>query len=250
MDEEDYDLSGLLKAYKTSTEKKFELDCLLNFIKKSQSQRNVVERFLLQLKENVSLLSPELFESNIVNLILMEIKWSMFYSRDKQILNLLFELFVDLNNAYTSYIYKSLSMIVKNLFSTCDDPTAESVDCQAVYALAHNLIESLFKIAPTCQVQIVKIVEQSFPYMIKETQVQRAFLSNVLRLANSYSNLRLALLEICIQKLLKIDVNLSREAILEEYESPDEDEEQMNSSIFFFFDVILFKLNIIFYRIN
>lgn len=237
MDEEDYDLSGLLKAYKTSPEKKFELDCLLNFIKKNQSQRNIVEHFLLQLKENVSLLSPDLFESNIVNMILMEIKWPVFYSRDKKILNLLFEFFVDLNNAYTNYVFKSLSMIVKNLFSTCDDPTTESIDCQAVYTLAHNLIESLFKIAPTCQVQIVKIVEQSFPYMIKETQVQRAFLANVLRLANTYSNLRLALLEICVQKLLKIDVNLSREAILEECESPDEDEEQMNSSILFYVNI-------------
>lgn len=244
-DDLNFNLASILNDFKSSPEKKFELDSILNLIKKNQTNPKIVAKFLQQLKQSVSLLSPDNFENNVVNMALIEIKWPTYFSHDPKILELLFEFFVDLNNAYTNYIYKSVSTIVKTFFTTCNDPalaSQESIDCQAIYTLAHKIIESLFKIAPTCQAHVVKIVEQGFPYMIKESHVQRAFLSNVLRLANNYSNLRLQLLEICIQKLLKIDVNLSREAIVGESESLDEEEEPDHlSMLFYIFSLLSFS---------
>lgn len=226
MEDEDlnFDLTSTLKNYLSCSENKFELNALLNMIKRNQGNRLYVIRFLQQLKENVSLLSPDVFEQNIVNVVLVEIKWPLYYSRDSQVLGLLVDFLIDLNNAYTYYIYKCLLLTVKSLFSVANDSTnPDLIDCQSIYKIAHSLIYHLFKIADSCQSQMVKLVEQNFPYMIKESHVQRAYISNVLKIATKYPNIRLALLEICVQRLLKIDVNLSREIVQNDDMEEDDD---------------------------
>lgn len=51
--------------------------------------------------------------------------------------------------------------------------------------------------------------------MTKDTLVQEAYIYNVLRISEYVRELRLPILEICVQKLLKIDVSCSREQIAE-----------------------------------
>jgi RNA polymerase I-specific transcription initiation factor RRN3 len=51
--------------------------------------------------------------------------------------------------------------------------------------------------------------------MIKDTLMQEAYILNVLKISEYIKELRLPLLEICVQKLLKIDVNCTREQIVE-----------------------------------
>lgn len=233
-DEElDFNLEPILKQYaETRGENKFELESLLSLIKKSQASSSVFTvRLLEQLRQNVSLLTPDLFEHNIINTLLYEIKWATYYSREPHVLGLFAEFLIDLNSAYTSYVYKSLSMLVKSLFALVNEPTTpDLIDCELLYSMAHSLIDNLFRIAPACQSQMVKIVEQSFPYMIKESCVQRAFVSNVLRLASNHAALRLPLLEICVQKLLKIDVNLNRESMIEAEKIDTDNEEEDSKS--------------------
>ena len=51
--------------------------------------------------------------------------------------------------------------------------------------------------------------------MIKDTLMQEAYIRNVLKVIEYVSELRLTLLEICIQKMLKVDVSCTREQIAE-----------------------------------
>lgn len=51
--------------------------------------------------------------------------------------------------------------------------------------------------------------------MIKDTAIQESYIQNLLKLAHHFKDLRLTILEICVQKLLKIDVNSTREQILQ-----------------------------------
>lgn len=209
-----FNLKSILNNY-SNAENKYEIDSFLNLIKQKQSNSVYIVKFLQQLKQCVSMLDPRLFEHNLINSIFNEIKWHVHYSRNQEVLTLFSEFLVDLNSAYTSYIYKCFSMLVK-LFSVVNDNTSpDQLDCEAVCNLAHNVIHNLFQIAPTCKMQLVKIIEQGYPYMIKESSIQRSYISNLLRLASTYDELRLMMLEICIQKLLKIDVNSTREQIIE-----------------------------------
>lgn len=222
-DELDFNLEPILKAYAAevgSSETRFELDSLLNLIKKNQSRSEYALRFLKQLKKNVPLIRPDVFESNLVNVVLFDIKWPVHYSRDPRVLSRLLDVLVELNSAYTSYVYKSLVMVVKCMFTVANTESNDNdIDCEAVYAMGHALVDYVLKMAPASHGQLVKIVEQSYPYMLKETQVQRAFITNVLRMATAHRSLRLPLLEQCVQKLLKIDVNLSLEHVEAEIEA-------------------------------
>lgn len=51
--------------------------------------------------------------------------------------------------------------------------------------------------------------------MTKDTLVQEAYILNVLQISNYARDLRLNILETCIQKVLKVDVNCTREQIIE-----------------------------------
>lgn len=213
-----FNLKSLLESH--THENKYELDIFLNLIKQNQSKREYVVKFLEQLKQCVDLLDPLKFESNLIQLLFVEVKWHTHYAQDERVLELLREFLIDLNSAYTNYVYKCLTMLVRQCFLQ-PEPTMQD--------MAHNLISHLFKIAPSSKTQIVKIIEQSYPYMTKETPVQYAFIHNVLRLAGQFPELRLMLLEICIQKMLKLDVNSTREQIIDA--DVEADDETANSSM-------------------
>jgi RNA polymerase I-specific transcription initiation factor RRN3 len=87
-------------------------------------------------------------------------------------------------------------------------------NCQAMYDFSHNIINHLIKLVPSCKVHIPKLFDNLFPYMSKETIIQEAYVTNLLKIAENISELRLILLEIFVQKLLKIDVSCQREQII------------------------------------
>ncbi len=51
--------------------------------------------------------------------------------------------------------------------------------------------------------------------MTKDTQIQEAYILNVLAITEYATDLRLPILETCIQKILKVDVNCTREQIID-----------------------------------
>lgn len=221
----DFNLKTLIENY-LSNQNKHEYDYFLSIIKQKQSNIDFIYKLLTELKHLVDRLEPLKFEDNLVNLIFFDIKWHVHYSKSKIILKLLYDFLADLNSAYTSYIYKCLSMLIKMFTisrqsSLTDSSPAtqaapkEDIDPKSMFNFAHSLIIHLVKIAPTSKAYIVKLVDSLYPYMIKETGVQEAYIKNVLIIADNFKDLRLMLLEICVQKILKIDVNSRREQILE-----------------------------------
>jgi RNA polymerase I-specific transcription initiation factor RRN3 len=221
------DVKLLLENYLHQTDAtKYEFDYFISILKNKQSEPVFIESILKQLKPLIPLLDPRQFESNLISVLFFEIKWPQHYSNNESILALLADFLVDLNSAYTNYIQKCLSMLIK-LFQCTSTPThtvdeetkqettQQPINSDNLYKLAHNLILQLVKIAPTCKTILIKQLDQYYPYMIKETSVQEAYIRNLLQLAESFADLRLQILEICVQKLLKIDVNCRREQILE-----------------------------------
>ncbi len=205
---------------------KYEFDYFVSLLKQRQGDSVFIESILSQLKPIIPLLEPRHFENNLINVLFFEIKWPQHYSSNQAVLALLADFLMDLNSAYTNYIQKCLSMLIKIFQCT---PTAVAahvveehkqetplqINCENMFKLAHSLIMQLVKIAPTCKTILIKQLDQYYPYMIKETPVQEAYIRNLLQIAESFTDLRLQILEICVQKLLKIDVNCRREQILE-----------------------------------
>ena len=105
----EFDLKQLLNNYIEDESKyKYDLEVFLSAIKARQSDLDFITKFLDQLKKNVVLLEPRLFEAKLINLIFFDIKWHFHYSSNKMILNKLSEFLIDLNSAYTNYINKKI----------------------------------------------------------------------------------------------------------------------------------------------
>lgn len=199
---------------------KYEFEYFLSTLKQKQADEKLIVSVLGQLKPIIPLLEPARFENNLVNDLFVNIKWPLYYSDNQRVLDLLAELLVDLNAAYTNYIQKALNMIIRLFQTVPTSPLADKVviNCANVFKLAHEVLNHMIKTAPACKSVLVKQLEQLFPYMIKEASVQEAYMQNILLIAERFVDLRQKILEICVQKMLKIDVNCPREQILSSLE--------------------------------
>lgn len=104
----------------------FQYDYFLMFTKQKQTSSAYLMDMLHKLRPLVHLLEPKLFEAGLVNMLFFDIKWSL-HCRDEALLDSLAEFLTDLNSAYASYIYKCLSMLLKNLL-THDSSKWQSTD--------------------------------------------------------------------------------------------------------------------------
>ncbi|RMZ95177.1 RNA polymerase I-specific transcription initiation factor RRN3 [Brachionus plicatilis] len=212
-----FNLKKLIENYINDVNK-HEFEFFVSSVKQKQSSADFLTKLLKELRHLVDRLDPNKFDNSFINVLFYEIKWTE-HSTNKAILDALCEFLIDLNSAYTSYVHKCLGMMIKMFTLTKDN----NVDCENMFSLAHKMIQNLVKIAPTSKSHIIKLCESIYPYMIKDTAVQEAFIKNLLKLADQFKDLRLTILEICVQKLLKIDVNSTREQIAET-EIPNDDQ--------------------------
>ncbi len=125
-DENNPDLKSILETYlntscsvEENNNSKFEFDYFLSLCKQRQADSTFLVRLLQDLKKCVHLLDPTLFENTLINMIFFDIKWHMFHSNNKELLDRLAEFLIDLNSAYTSLIYKQMAMLIK-LFQLAD----------------------------------------------------------------------------------------------------------------------------------
>lgn len=231
----DFDLKTLLNNYIENESKyKYEFEYFLSVIKAKQVEFEFIDKLLDQLRQSVNILEPRLFEAKLISLIFFDIKWHTYYSNNKIILNKLSDFLIDLNSAYTGYINKCLTFLIK-MFTVVEEPISNNhkiptktgnnegaialesiqIDLENLYEFAHNIICQLIKLAPAYKTNACKLFDSLYPYMIKDTAIQDAYIRNLLRVANTFKELRLMLLEVCIQKMLKIDVNSVASQIIE-----------------------------------
>jgi RNA polymerase I-specific transcription initiation factor RRN3 len=214
--EENYDLNlkQILTNYLNQvTNSKYEYDYFLAQLKQKQNNGEFMLKVINDLKQCVHFLDPTLFE-NLVYSLFFDFK---FYSHvnNVNLLNSYKDFITDLISAYTQYIYKCLTFLIKLFLTTKNtDPAIKDEDLSRLYEFSHCLILNLIKIAPSCKTHVVKLADTLAPYMIKDTCIQEAYVRNLLKLANNLPELRLQMLEICVQKMLKIDVNAPRDQIV------------------------------------
>lgn len=197
----------------SNEDNKFQFDYFINLCKQKQSDGSFLINLVKQLKKCVPMLDPKLFETTLINLIFFDIKWHLYHSTNKKLLNHLAEFLIDLNSAYTSLIYKCMTMLIKIFQIT--NVQESTINCEKMFEFSHKIIASLVKIAPTSKPNLVKLIDTLYPYMIKDTSVQESYIKNLLKITEYIKDVRINLFEICIQKILKIDVNCTREQIIE-----------------------------------
>jgi hypothetical protein len=214
------DLKSIIENYinnPTDEKFKFDLDFYLNLCKQKQTDSIFLNDLLLNLKTCVHMLDPQLFESSLINLVFFDIKWHLYHSTNKSLMNNLAEFLIDLNSAYTSLIYKCMIMLVK-LFQIVDQTAnqeTDSIDSNKIFKFSHKIISALVKIAPSSKTNLVKLADSLYPYMIKDTLIQEVYIKNLLQITEYIPDIRINIFEICVQRMLKVDVNCTREQIID-----------------------------------
>jgi hypothetical protein len=112
------DLKKIFQEYQTGINR-FPYDYFLSFLKQKQTNAAFLIEILQKMRPLVHTLEPKAFESTLINSLFFEIKWNLLHSRNSQLLAAFTDFLIDLNSAYTSYIYKCLTMLIKN-FLICN----------------------------------------------------------------------------------------------------------------------------------
>ena len=215
-EEEDLNLKQILTNYLNQTQNsKYEYDYFLAQLKQKQNNGEFLSKIINDLKQCVHFFDPKLFE-NLVYSLFFDVKLYL-HADNVNLLNSYKDFITDLISAYTQYIYKCLTFLIKLFLITKNtDPVAIKNDLHLnnLYEFSHSLILNLIKIAPSSKIHVIKLADSLAPYMIKDTCIQEAYVRNLLKLANNMPDLRLQVLEICVQKMLKIDVNAPRDQIV------------------------------------
>jgi RNA polymerase I-specific transcription initiation factor RRN3 len=199
---------------------KYELDFFTATLRQKQADREYMLRVLDELRPCVDLLEPKLFENALITPLLFEVKWHMHHAQHTSVLERLGELLIDLSSAYGHYAHRILSMLIK-LFTVASigneqlEQQQQCLSVTAVHLFSHNVIGSLLRTAPSCKPHLLKQADSIFPYMIKESSIQEAYIRNILVLAGNFAEMRSSLVELCVQRMLKLDVNSTREQIIE-----------------------------------
>ena len=141
----EFNLKSVLNKY-LNHEDQYEFSYFLSSIKQNQSIHDFIKTLLHELKNNVDILEPSAFESNLINVIFYEIKWSEHYSNDPLILTSLTEFLIDLNSAYTSYNYKCLMMLVK-IFTVVNSSSQSSEGAEVVLTSKFTTSKLIFEVS-------------------------------------------------------------------------------------------------------
>lgn len=97
-----------------------------------------------------------------------------------------------------------------------------SLKLQAKLTLVHDLLKRLLEVIPMISLTIKRQLISSFPYYKKPNFITLGYIHNLLWILEYYPNFKSDLLELILQKIVNIDINISR-AEIEESELADEE---------------------------
>ncbi|XP_072124934.1 RNA polymerase I-specific transcription initiation factor RRN3 [Mobula birostris] len=129
----------------------------------------------------------------------------------------------NLVSAQTVYLRSCLNMIISNFVPAriiiqengvdISDSEDEDVDLSRNFDICHRALQMIAKYVPSTPQFLMPILAEKFPYVNKSARTLECYVHNLLRITIYFPVLRLEILELVVEKLLKLDVNASRNDI-------------------------------------
>ncbi|XP_072275101.1 RNA polymerase I-specific transcription initiation factor RRN3 isoform X2 [Pyxicephalus adspersus] len=155
----------------------------------------------------------------LVNIVL-KLSW---LNRSKEVLEEYLSFLGNLVSAQTVYLRSCLNMIVSHFVPSrviiCDgdvnisDSEDEDEDIVASFNTCHRALQIISQYVPSAPRFLIPILVEKFPYVSKSPRVLECYIHNLMRITVYFPMLRLEILELVMEKLLKIDVSASRHDI-------------------------------------
>lgn len=132
----------------------------------------------------------------------------------------------------TDYLPACLRMIIKHFMPALKpglDKTTTSLQIDEesvklhnqIFLNIHNLLKGITNIVPMCTKLLLQLLSDMYPYLSKAAYLQECYLKNLFEVTLYLPDLRLQILELIIDKLLKLDVRAPRKAVMESSSAED-----------------------------
>lgn len=231
------DVVGILKKQEKGISREYGI--LLCVLAEPTLKSQTLVGYLRQLRDSVSLLGKE--HERLVGTVL-NLDW---LNRDEIVIKEYQSFCLNLVSAHPYYLRACVRMLVKHFFpadqvnpkslgsaseSDPDDAAREKDSFR--FQRVHVLLRALTQIVPTTVIVLMQFLEECFPYLTRSVYTHEVYTHNMLQLLQYLPDLRLKILELLVNRMLRLDVRASRREIQETDISSDEEETEENLSIF------------------
>ncbi|PVD38698.1 hypothetical protein C0Q70_01318, partial [Pomacea canaliculata] len=213
------DIHTILLRQNENTKKKY--DTLLSLVANLETKPKIAMDYLKQLRGNVILLGKE--HEKLVG-TLMYFPWA---DQDEDVVTEYQAFLLNLVSAHPYYLRACIKMVIRHFFPAIAAETPNQSMSQNGYQFdaersrdarfirAHYLLQSLAKIVPSTRSILVPLLGDSFPFVTRDVFTHKSYTRNVLQVMQYLPDLRLQLLELIVDRMLRLDVRASRKDIEE-----------------------------------
>ncbi|XP_040177566.1 RNA polymerase I-specific transcription initiation factor RRN3 isoform X1 [Rana temporaria] len=152
--------------------------------------------------------------------IVLKLPW---LNRSKEVVEEYLSFLAILVSGQTVYLRPCINMIVSHFLPprvtisegdiNISDSEDGDEDVVATFNTCHRALQIIAQHVPSAPCFLMPILVEKFPYVNKSPRVLECYIHNLLRITVYFPGLRREILELVTEKLLKIDVNASRQDI-------------------------------------
>jgi len=208
-------VTEVLLKYKKGETNDFEL--LKNQLSDPDIKDDQIINWLLEFRSSIMYLTKE-FEQLIS--ILLRLQW---LNRSQTVVEEYLAFLGNLVSAQTVFLRPCLSMIVSHFIPPrvvikegdvdVSDSDDEDDNLPANFDTCHRALQIIARYVPSAPWFLMPILVEKFPFVRKSERTLECYVHNLLRISVYFPTLRHEILELVIEKLLKLDVNASRQDI-------------------------------------
>uniref|UniRef100_A0A5F5PQL0 RRN3 homolog, RNA polymerase I transcription factor n=1 Tax=Equus caballus TaxID=9796 RepID=A0A5F5PQL0_HORSE len=204
-------VTEVLLKYKRGETNDFEL--LKNQLSDPDIKDDQIINWLLEFRSSIMYLTKE-FEQLIS--ILLRLQW---LNRSHMVVEEYLAFLGNLVSAQTVFLRPCLSMIASHfvpprvVIKEGDVDVSDSDDEDDNFDTCHRALQIIARYVPSTPWFLMPILVEKFPFVRKSERTLECYVHNLLRISVYFPTLRHEILELVIEKLLKLDVNASRQDI-------------------------------------
>ncbi|XP_077980326.1 RNA polymerase I-specific transcription initiation factor RRN3-like isoform X2 [Glandiceps talaboti] len=169
--------------------------------------------------------------------VLLKLEWT---TRDASVVAEYQDFLTSLVSAQTFYLKAVIRMLVKHFVPKIKPSSGDDVEDEVEkemreeieeksFECTHTALKDIIKIAPLAPTVLMSLLSEYFPYMKKEIHTQECYVKNLLEITLYLPNLRSKIMELIVEKMIKIDVHAPKHEVQEaEMEDEDDDNEDEN----------------------
>ncbi|XP_059934147.1 RNA polymerase I-specific transcription initiation factor RRN3 isoform X2 [Mesoplodon densirostris] len=208
-------VAEVLLKYRKGETNDFEL--LKNQLSDPEIKDDQIINWLLEFRSSIMYLTKD-FEQ-LIN-ILLRLQW---LNRSQTVVEEYLAFLGNLVSAQTVFLRPCLSMITSHFVPPrvvtkegdidVSDSDDEDDNLPANFDTCHRALKIIARYVPSTPWFLMPILVEKFPFVRKSERTLECYVHNLLRISVYFPTLRHEILELVIEKLLKLDVNASRQDI-------------------------------------